>query len=343
MRIGIDAMGGDLAPVEQIKGAVAARSLLGPGDKIVLVGHKTQIRQHLRGHHRWEDFLEIRHAEEIVGMDEPPVEALRAKPRSSLAVLAEMHRDGKVDACISAGNTGAFVAAAQMRLRRLRGVHRPGIAIITPTFRGPVGICDVGANVNCRPPHLYQYGKMTAIYLDAVCGVRNPRVALLSIGQEDAKGNELVRRTHELYRKDPKIRFVGNVEGRDLFRGVCDLMVCEGFVGNVVLKLVEGMAESVILGLMKELTGSMKGAWGLLGNKIRKTAKTILTKYDFNEYGGAPLLGVNGICIICHGASNYRGIMNAVRVAKDFATYRVNEKITQQLSADMETSDGRTD
>ena len=339
MRIGIDAMGGDHAPTEQVKGALAARRLLSPEDRIVLVGHETQIRQHLRSHYGWEDFIEIRHADEIVGMDEPPVETLRAKPNSSLAVMAEMHRDGELDACISAGNTGAFVAAAQMRLRRLRGAHRPGIAIITPTFRGPVAICDVGANVNCRPQHLHQYGIMASIYLDAICGISNPRVALLSIGQEDAKGNELVRRTHELLKKDPTLRFVGNVEGRDLFRGVCDLMVCEGFVGNVVLKLVEGMAESVIMGLMKELTGSLKGAWGLLGAKIKKTAKAILTKYDFNEYGGAPLLGVNGICIICHGASDHRGIMNAVGAAKTFAKHKVNEKITERLPGEQEAPD----
>jgi len=338
MRIGIDAMGGDLAPVEQIKGALAARSLLADADRIVLVGHKAQIRQHLRGYHRWEDSIEIRHAEEIIGMDEPPVETLRGKPNSSLAVMAEMQRDKEIDACISAGNTGAFVAAAQMRLRRLRGVHRPGIAIITPTFKGPVAICDVGANVNCRPQHLHQYGIMGSIYLDAACGIKNPRVALLSIGEEDAKGNELVKRAHEMFRNDSTIRFVGNIEGRDLFRGACDLMICEGFVGNVVLKLVEGMAESVIMGLVKELTGSLKGAWGLLGAKIKKTAKSLLTKYDFNEYGGAPLLGVNGICIICHGASDHRGIMNAVGVAKNFAKYRVNEKITKRLSADQEAS-----
>ena len=339
MRIGIDAMGGDLAPVEQVRGALAARPFLTGDDKIVLIGHKAQIRQHLRGYHRWEDFVEIHHTEEIIGMDEPAVETLRAKPNSSLAVMAEMHQVGDLDACISAGNTGAFVAAAQMRLRRLPGVHRPGIAIVTPTFKGPVAVCDVGANVNCRPQHLLQYGIMSSIYLDAVYGIKSPRVGLLSIGQEDAKGNELVKRTHELFRNDPRIRFVGNVEGRDLFRGVCDLIVCDGFVGNVVLKLIEGMPEGIIMSLLKELTGSLRGAWKMLGAKIKKTARSIITKYDFNEYGGAPLLGVNGICIICHGASDRRGIMNAVTVAKNFTNYRVNEKITERLSVAQEISD----
>jgi glycerol-3-phosphate acyltransferase PlsX len=332
MRIGIDAMGGDRAPKEMVKGALAARPHLAPGDRIVLIGDEAAITQQLKRPEQWREFVEVRHAGEVIGMNDPPVEALRAKPNSSLAVMTEMQHDGELDAGISAGNTGAFVAAAQMRLRRLRGVHRPGIAIITPTFRGPVALCDVGANVNCRPQHLHQYAAMASIYMSAVCGTKSPRIALLSIGQEDAKGNELVRRTHDLLKNDPGVCFVGNVEGRDLFAGVCDVMLCDGFVGNVVLKLVEGMAESVIMGMVRELTGSMKGAWGLLGGKIKKTARSIITKYDFNEYGGAPLLGVNGICIICHGASDYRGIMNAVSVARLVARRRVNERITEVLA-----------
>jgi len=261
-------------------------------------------------------------------MDESPVEALRAKPRNSIAVMAEMHRDGEIDACISAGNTGACVAAAQMRLRRLRGVHRPGIAIITPTFWTPVAVCDVGANVNCRPRHLHQYGLMASVYLRAMYGTENPRVGLLSIGQEDAKGNALVRDAHDLLKNDPDIRFVGNVEGRDLFRDACDVMVCDGFVGNVVLKLIEGMACSVLEGMLRELAETMPAQAGA----IQRASADLITKYDYNEYGGAPLLGIAGICIICHGASSYRGIMNAVRVAKDFASYRVNEQITELLA-----------
>ena len=333
MRIGIDAMGGDLAPAEQVKGALLARSLLGPRDRIVLIGDERRILPLLPGPRKWQDYIDVRHAPQVIGMDEPPVESLRAKPESSLAVMAEMHRDGALDACISAGNTGAFVAAAQMRLRRLRGVHRPGIVIITPTFKGPVALCDVGSNVNCRPQHLHQYAVMAGIYVQTVCGISQPRVGLLSVGQENAKGNPLVRGTHELLRKDPGINFVGNVEGRDLFRGICDLILCDWFVGNVVLKLVEGMAEGVINGLVRELTANLTGAWGLLGSKIKKTAKTILNNYDFNEYGGAPLLGVNGICVICHGVTDYRGIMNAVRGAMVFAEKRINDRIMEMLAA----------
>ncbi len=332
MRIGIDAMGGDHAPVVEVQGALAAREHLAPEDRIVLVGQEGPVRAELDRSPGWQDFIEVRHAEQVIGMDEPPVEAMRSKPNCSLAVLTKMHRDGELDAAVSAGNTGAFVAAATMHLRRLREVHRPGIAVVAPTYRGPVTICDVGANVSCRPQHLHQYGIMASLYLQALCKIEDPRVALLSIGEEDAKGNDLVRGAHELLRADKSLRFIGNVEGRDLFRGVTDLILCDGFVGNVVLKLVEGMAESVVMGLMRELTGSLKGAWGLLGAKIKKTAKDILHKYDFNEYGGAPLLGVNGICIICHGSSNYRAIVNAIRVSREFAKHNVNDRIVQHLA-----------
>ncbi len=332
MRIGIDAMGGDRGPSETVRGALAAQSLLNADDRIVLIGDQASIRRRLKGHPRRRRRIEVRHAEAVIGMDEPPVESLRAKPDSSLAMMVQMQKDGELDAGISAGSTGAFVAAAQMHLRRLRGVNRPGIAIIVPTFRGPVALCDVGANVTCRPRHLHQYATMASVYLEAQHGIRDPRVGLLSVGQEGAKGNPLVKGAHDLLRNDPDIHFVGNLEGRDLFRGVCDLMVCDGFVGNVVLKLVEGMAEGVIMSLLRELTGSLKGAWKVLGGKIKRTAAKLLNKYDFNEYGGAPLLGVNGICIICHGASDYRGIMNAVRVTKNFNTHHVNERITELLS-----------
>ncbi len=335
MRIGIDAMGGDQAPEAVVKGALCARDFLADDDRIVLIGREPDIREHLAAADDWADFIEIRHAAETIGMDETPVEALRTKADSSIAVMAQIHAAGEIDACISAGNTGACVAAAQMRLRRLRGVHRPGIAIVTPTYHGPVAVCDVGANVNCRPQHLLQYGIMASIYVNTIHGVANPRVGLLSIGEEDAKGNDLVKRTRALMKDDPNVDFVGNVEGRDLFRGVCDVIICEGFVGNVVLKLIEGMAEGVLRGMMSEMVAKLPAQ----EVAIKKAAGAIITKYDYNEYGGAPLLGVSGICIICHGASSHRGIMNAVRVAKNFARGQVNERITQLLSQREVTQD----
>ena len=335
MRIGIDAMGGDNAPATEVAGALSAYSFLRQEDRIVLIGDKDAIRRQLDEAGDGDGKAEIRHAPQTIGMDEGPVEALRAKPKSSIAVMAQMHRDGEIDACVSAGNTGACVAAAQMRLRRLRGVHRPGIAVVTPTYHGPVAICDVGANVNCRPQHLYQYGVMASVYLEVICSVSNPRIALLSIGQEDAKGNELVRRTHQLFKQDPNPRFVGNVEGRDLFRGVCDVLVCDGFVGNVALKLMEGMAEGVLKAMLGELAASMPER----AEEINHAARGVIAKYDFNEYGGAPLLGVGGIWIICHGASNSRGIMNAVRVAAEFSKHQVNQQITELLRQDRGSAD----
>ena len=328
MRIGIDVMGGDRAPAEEVSGALAALEMLGGQDRLVLVGDEAAILARLDIADTGRRKIEIRHACEVIGPAESPVEALRAKPNSSIAVLAQMHKDGDVDACISAGNTGAFVAAAQMRLGRLAGVHRPGISIVTPTSYGPVTVCDVGANVNCRPAHLHQYGVMASMYAQAVCGVQQPRVALLSIGQEDAKGNELVKRTRDLLKNDRAIHFIGNVEGRDLFSGACDVVVCEGFVGNVVLKLMEGMAEGIVKAVLGELTGALPGQRAA----IEQAAGNIIAKYDFNEYGGAPLLGVAGICIICHGDSDYRAIKNAVKVACDFSKHRVNQRIVKLLS-----------
>jgi glycerol-3-phosphate acyltransferase PlsX len=328
VRIGIDAMGGDRAPVEEVKGALAARKLLSKDDRLVLIGREDAVRKQLEGADGWQDFIEIRHAAQVIGMDESPVETLRTKPDSSLAVMAQMHADGEIDACISAGNTGACVAAAQMRLRRLPGVHRPGIAIIIPTFHGPVAMCDVGANVACRPQHLHQYGVMASVYVQAICGIKSPRVGILSIGEEDAKGNELVKATRELMKADKNINFIGNVEGRDIFRGTCDVVVCDGFVGNVVLKLMEGMAEGLVRTFLGELAATLPDQVAA----IKKASQKVGVKYDFNEYGGAPLLGVGGTCIICHGASDYRGIMNAVRVAKDFTLYHANEQIVKLLS-----------
>lgn len=330
MRIGIDAMGGDNAPAVEVQGALSAREFLREGDRIVLIGNEKAILEHLGQADNWTDFIEVRNAGEVIGMNESPVEALRSKPDSSIAVLAQMHADGELDACISAGNTGAFVAVAQMRLRRLKGVHRPGITILTPTFHGPVAVCDVGANVNCRPQHLQQYGVMASLYLKTTSGITNPRVGLLSIGEEDAKGNALVKESRELLKNDPNVNFIGNVEARDLFRGVCDVLVCEGFVGNVILKLVEGVGESMLRGILGLLAGQMPDRI----EQIKQIGAELVTQYDSNEYGGAPLLGVGGLCIICHGSSDSRGIKNAVKSAINLSEHHINQQISELLSAE---------
>lgn len=327
MRIGLDAMGGDFAPKEVVSGALAAREYLSNGDVIVLVGQEDVVRKEL-GENVGCDGIEIFHAEQAIGMGEAPVDALRGKPRSSIAVMTALHRHGELDACISAGNTGACVAAAQMGLRRLKGVHRPGISVLAPTFDGPLAICDCGANVNCRPINLHQYGVMTSVYMKAVCGIEKPRVGLLSVGEEEGKGNSLVKKTSELLRDDPHVNFIGNVEGNDMLRNVMDVMVCDGFVGNVVLKLVEGLGFGLIKGLHKQLLTAMPEQ----KPRVDEALGALAHKYDFNQYGGAPLLGVDGIWFICHGASSSCGIKSAVREAIQFAKRKVNQQITEQLT-----------
>jgi glycerol-3-phosphate acyltransferase PlsX len=261
-------------------------------------------------------------------MDEPPIETLRKKRRSSIGVMAKMAKMNQADAVISAGNTGACIAAFQMRMRNLPRVNRPGIAVVFPTFKGPVTICDVGANIACKPINLYQYAVMSNIYSKHILGIEKPRIGLMSIGQEDAKGNEIVKRTREMMRSDPKLNFIGNIEGRDIFRGVCDVVVCDGFVGNVILKLTE----SVVDGLFKAIQHELGQERLRLAMKFKPVIKRIYKKYDYNEYGGAPLLGVNGTALICHGASKSRTIKNAILTSKEYHIRKINDKIIEYLS-----------
>jgi len=333
-------MGSDRAPAAEVEGVLGACAEMANDDRVVLVGNAQAIRRELaRREGACQDRIEIVHAEQHIGMNETPIESLRAKPQSSIAIVAQRHAAGTIDACVSAGNTGAFVSAAQMRLRRLRGVHRPGVAIIIPTVHGPVAICDAGANISCRPVHLYQYAVMTSIYMETVFRIKNPRVGLLSVGEEEEKGTELVKAARGLIKADPELYFVGNVEGRDVFQGAADVIICDGFVGNVVLKLVEGLSQGLlrdILNNLKDLTTSSPELTEVVMEAARKTLKT----YDFNEYGGAPLLGVGGIAILCHGASTPDGIKNAVLLTKKLARQRVNERISRRLTQDERVSHG---
>jgi glycerol-3-phosphate acyltransferase PlsX len=329
MRVAVDAMGGDKAPAEIVKGVVAALDALPAEDKIVVFGDRAAIEPLLGDGGQGLEKVEIVHCSQTIGFDEHPVEALRHKRDSSILKMATAASSGEVDAVISAGNTGAMVAACQMRMRLLEGVNRPGIAVVIPTFSGPVTICDVGANVQCKPINLHQYALMGAIYSEAVLGITRPRVGLMSIGEEDAKGNELVKQVRQMLKADPKLNFQGNVEGRDVARGVVDVIACEGFVGNVILKLTEGLAEGLIKTIVNELIHESPA----LAKQFEPVVKNIWKRHDYNEYGGAPLLGVDGICIICHGSSNYRAIVNAVRVAREFARQGVNNRIVEDLKA----------
>ncbi len=328
MRIAIDAMGGDNAPDEIVAGTIDSIELLDRDDELILVGPRQIIEPLVPPHKSRQDVLHIVDAPDVIGMDEPPIESLRKKVKSSIAVMSKLAKRNEADAVISAGNTGACVAAFQMRMRNLTGVNRPGIAVIFPTFEGPVTICDVGANIACKPINLYQYAIMSCIYAKNVLGIENPRVGIMSIGSEDAKGNEIVKSAREMIRTDPAINFLGNIEGRDIFKGICDVAVCDGFVGNVILKLTEGLVDGLFKAIKHELVQERLR----LAMEFKPVMMRIYQKYDYNEYGGAPLLGVNGTAIICHGSSTRRTIKNAVLASKKFYTANVNEKITERLT-----------
>ncbi len=327
MRIAIDAMGGDNAPDEIIAGALESIEFLADDDQLILVGPEEVIEPRLPSPKSRGSAITVVNAPDAIGMDEPPVESLRKKPKSSIAVAAKLAKRGLADAVISAGNTGAAVAAFQMRMRNLPGVNRPGIAVVFPTFEGPVTICDVGANIACKPINLYQYGVMAAVYAKHLLGIENPRVGLMSIGSEDAKGNEVVKKAREMFKSDDGMDFVGNIEGRDIFRGVCDVAVCDGFVGNVVLKLTEGLVD----GLFKAIKHELLEEKLRLAMKFKPVMTRIYRKYDYNEYGGAPLLGVDGTGLICHGSSKARTIRNAILAARRCSTEKINDKIIEYL------------
>jgi len=328
MRIAIDAMGGDRAPGEIIAGALEAREVLGSDDELVLIGDEQIIETHLRKLKAGADTFRVFHAPDVIGMDESPVEAIRRKPKSSIAIMARAASHRQVDAVLSAGNTGACVAGCQLRMRNLKGVLRPGIAVAIPTLHGPVTICDVGANIACKPINLYQYAVMSSIYAQEILGIKNPRVGLMNIGEEDAKGNDLTKKTRELLKSDPKLNYIGNLEGGDIFEGTCDVVVCEGFLGNVILKTAESLADMIFTAISTE----MKKQNILMALWFKKISKSVLKKYDYHEYGGAVLLGVNGISIICHGSSKPRTIKNAILNCKKLADQRVNEQIIERLS-----------
>lgn len=327
--IALDAMGGDHAPRVEVEGALlAAREL---GVRILLVGMETAVRQELSRHRGRHFPVEVVNASEVITMRDSPSHAFRRKKDSSLHVAARLVRDGKAEAFVSAGNTGAAMAVARFVLGTLPSVDRPALAAAFPNMREKVTvILDVGANVDSKPLQLEQFAVMGEIYYRTIWGVRRPRVALLSIGEEEMKGNELTREAFNRL-KHTSLNFVGNVEGRDVFRGDVDVIVCDGFIGNVALKISEGLVEHIGGMLKKAIKSSLTSQ---LGYALSKRAFDDFRKRtDYSEYGGAPLLGVRGITIIGHGRSNSNAIKNAIRVAAELCRSRVNEKIEQELSA----------
>ncbi|MDH7568072.1 MAG: phosphate acyltransferase PlsX [Armatimonadota bacterium] len=298
MRIAVDAMGGDYAPQELVKGAVLAAQDLRDVE-IVLVGDRARIEEELAGLQVQNGRIHIEHAPEVIGMHESPATAVRNKPAASIVVAGSLVRGGETDAMVSLGHTGAAMVVGAMRLGRIEGISRPTIASPLPTRRGHAVLLDAGATVDCEPQHLVQWAVMGSIYAEHILGVEAPKVGLFSIGEEPTKGNELVKAAFPLLQAQPGIRFCGNVDGKDVYRGAVDVIVCDGFVGNAILKVSEGLAELILENIPDE-----------------GTRRALLKRMDYSEYGGAPLLGVRGVCIVGHGRSCAKAVANAIRVAR---------------------------
>jgi len=330
MKIALDAMGGDHAPQVTVEGAIETLKEH-PDIEIILVGDTLRIEKELEGKKRFpKDRLHLRHASEVISMDESPSYALRRKKDSSIKRAIELHKGGEAQAVVSAGHSGVAMASALFILGKVPGVDRPAIAASLPTLKKPFVLIDAGANVDCKPSNILEFAYMGVAYYRSVFSIDNPRVALLSIGEEDTKGNELTKDAFRLL-KASGLNFKGNIEGKDLFIGEADVIVCDGFIGNIVLKLSEGLAEVIMKMLKREISDISTGriAYLLMKPALRRFKK----KTDYAEYGGAPLLGINGTCIISHGRSSAKAIKNAILVASNLAKAGLHRIISQELSS----------
>ena len=321
-------MGTDGAPLPEVEGAIlAARERRA---EVLLVGPQDLLRRELGRRDSYGLPIHVVHASEAVTMAEAAAKAFRRKRDSSIRVAARLVRDGKADGLISAGNTGAVMTTAKIVLGALEGVDRPALAAVFPTAQGTAAaLLDVGANVDCKPQHLEQFAVMGEIYYRVIFGMDRPRVGLLSIGEEDHKGNDLTRETFSRL-KQLSVNFIGNVEGRDLYNGRVEVIVCDGFIGNVALKISEGLVEAISSLLKESLSSTLSSKVGYVLS--RRAFAHFKKRVDYSEYGGAPLLGVRGVCLICHGGSNANAIKNAIRAAAEFSEGRINEKIERQLA-----------
>ncbi len=327
MIIAVDAMGGDNAPIPEIEGAIQITK--SSDVKVTLVGIESTVKQALSKYKYNPEKIAIENASEVVDMREAPSLAIRKK-NSSIAVCANLIKDGKVDGMVSAGNTGAVMATLLIKLKTITGVSRPAIGSLLPTTTGVVLLIDVGANVDCKPKQLLQFAQMGKVYSQHIIGIKSPKVGLLNVGEEESKGDELSTQTFNLL-KNSKLDFYGNVEGKDILTGVVDVIVCDGFVGNVVLKFGESIGGILIKWLKHEFE---KGLFTrIAGAVMRKGFIKIKKKIDYAEIGGAPLLGINGVCIISHGKSTPKALMNAIRVATEFVNHKVNQHIQEEITA----------
>lgn len=327
-KIAIDAYGGDYAPEQIVEGALQAAEMYGIPS--ILTGDERKLKA-LIGDRPGSSLLEVVHAPEVIAMSDSPVDAVRNKKDSSLAVAARLVRENEAAALVSAGSTGATLAASLFIIGRIRGLERPAITSLMPTVNGVCLIADVGANVDCRPSQLVQFAQMASVYSEQVLQVHKPKVGLLNIGEEPGKGNALVKEVYEELSKLP-LNFVGNIEGRDVPKGHADVVICDGFVGNVVLKFAEGLGGALFDMLKEEFTSNFTASLGAL--MLKPGLKRIKKRIDYTEYGGAPLLGTKGVVIVAHGSSNAKAIRNAIRAARDAAENNIVATIESMMAAD---------
>ena len=328
IKVAVDAMGGDNAPAEMVRGAVGAVTLR-QDIKVALVGQQDIIKEELEKCAFGGSQIEIVHAEEVIETAEPPVMAIRKKKKSSIVIGMNMVKDGSADAFVSAGSSGAILVGGQVIIGRIKGVERPPLAPLIPTEKGVSLLIDCGANVDARSSHLVQFAKMGSIYMENVLGVKRPKVAIVNIGAEEEKGNALVKETFPLLKNSPDINFVGSIEARDIPHGDADVIVCEAFVGNVILKLYEGVGATLI-GMVKQ--GMMQSTRSKVGALLVKPAlKETLKAFDASQYGGAPLLGLKGLVVKAHGSSKAQEITNSIIQCVTFKEQEINEKIRKKI------------
>ena len=332
IRVALDAMGGDNAPFETVKGAVTAVNDI-ENVHVVLVGMEDMIKKELSSYEYDSSRISIVNATEIIGFNEAPATAIKSKKDSSIVVAQKLVKSGDADAVVSAGSTGAILVGGLGYIGRIKGVHRTPLAVLVPTEKGVSLLIDCGANVDARPEHLVQFAKMGSLYMENICGVKDPKVGIVNIGTEEEKGNALVKETHPLLKDCTSINYIGSVEARDIPVGDADVIVCEAFTGNVILKLYEGLAKTLINKIKAGLMSSIKSKIGAMLSK--SALKSTLKSFDVSAYGGAPLLGLNGLCVKTHGTATYIEISNSIKQCVSFVENDINGKIQKLISEEI--------
>lgn len=332
IRVAVDAMGGDNAPEEMVKGAIDAVTLR-QDIKVYLVGQQDVVKKELAKHSYGGSQIEVIHAEEVIETAEPPVMAIRKKKQSSIVVGMNMVKEKKADAFVSAGSSGAILVGGQVIVGRIKGIERPPLAPLIPTKKGVSLLIDCGANVDARASHLVQFAKMGSIYMENVLGVKNPKVAIVNIGAEEEKGNALVKETFPLLKNCPDVNFVGSIEARDIPHGEADVIVCEAFVGNVILKLYEGLSGTLVDVIKQGMMTSLRSKIGAL--LVKPSLKKTLKAFDATEYGGAPLLGLNGLVVKTHGSAKAKEVTNSIIQCVTFKEQEINGKIRKNIGTSL--------